>query len=204
MSLKLYHAPHSRSSRIINLLFDLGVMDQVEIVPTSIPRRDGSGGRDPANPHPEGKVPLLIHDGVAIWESGAIIQYLCELFPDSGLGVPSGHPQRGRFLSWLHYYGSVMEPVIIHRVADLSHPVLSATLRGFDEMTERLASALRSQPYLMGEHYTAADLLVHSPFAWFSEMTPDDPVIRDWVDRCMTRDATGKAADYDARLMAAA
>ncbi|WP_163364139.1 glutathione S-transferase family protein, partial [Klebsiella aerogenes] len=74
---------------------------------------DGSGGRDPRNPHPDGKVPLLVEDGVQIWESSAIVQHLADLFPEAGLAIPVGHKLRGAYLSWLAWYAGVVEPVFV-------------------------------------------------------------------------------------------
>src|SRR5581483_9494414 len=53
--LTLYHAPQSRSTRFLWLLEELGA--DYKIAYTNIPRRDGSGAIDPANPHPDKKVP---------------------------------------------------------------------------------------------------------------------------------------------------
>lgn len=53
--LTLFHAPQSRSSRIVTLIDEMGIGDKIEIKHVSIPRQDGSGQRDPANPQPEGK-----------------------------------------------------------------------------------------------------------------------------------------------------
>lgn len=83
--LTLFHAPQSRSSRIVTLIDEMGIADKVDTRIVTIPRRDGSGGRDPANPHPEGKVPALLHDGTLITESPAVIQYLTGLFPEPAL-----------------------------------------------------------------------------------------------------------------------
>ena len=94
--LTLYHAPNSRSTRIVGALMAMDALDKVDIVQVDIPRRDGTGRHDPANPHPEGKVPVLVHDGVEIWESSAILLYLTELFPEAGLGIPPGDRERGR------------------------------------------------------------------------------------------------------------
>lgn len=79
--LTFFHAPQSRSSRIVTLIDEMGIQDQVQTTIVTIPRIDGSGGRDPANPHPEGKVPALIHDGTLITETAAVILYLTALFP---------------------------------------------------------------------------------------------------------------------------
>ena len=93
--LTLYHSPMSRSTRITQLLRELNALDRVNVEIVTVTRIDGSGGIDPANPHPEGKVPLLVHDGVEIRESIAIAQYLAELFPEAGLSVPPGDQMRG-------------------------------------------------------------------------------------------------------------
>lgn len=199
--LTLIHSPQSRSSRIVTLIDEMGIKDWVKIEPVTILRQDGSGGRDTANPHPEGKVPLLIHDETMIRESGAIIQYLTDLFPDAGLGRPMAHPQRGAYVSWLYWYGSVMEPVLVQNAAGVSHPYLHAAIRSVPEVTARLAKALAHQPFLLGDSYSAADLLVHSPYAWFQDATPDDPAIKDWVTRCMERPSVARTMASDASLM---
>tara|TARA_R110002020_G_scaffold36134_19_gene108680 strand:- start:593 stop:1198 length:606 start_codon:yes stop_codon:yes gene_type:complete len=195
--LTLYHAPQSRSSRIIRLLIELGVMDEVDIRIVTIARQDGSGGADLANPHPEGKVPLLVHDGVEIWESSAIILYLTDLFPEAGLGPRVGDADRGRYLSWLAWYGDVVEPVIIFQAAGLSHPFLDATFRRPAEVAARLAAQLEKTAYLLGSRFTAADLLLTSPYVWMPAATPDVPVIQDWIARCQARPSAAEAVAFD-------
>ncbi len=115
--LTLYHAPRSRSSRIIWLLEELGADYRIKTV--SIRRRDPAaqgphasmiGERDPANVHPHGKVPALVHDGALVFESAAIVLYLTDAFPQSGVGPRIGDPRRGPYLSWLAHYAGVLEP----------------------------------------------------------------------------------------------
>ena len=200
--LTLYHAPQSRSSRIVTLLYDLDCGEAVEIVDVTIPRRDGSGGRDPKNPHPEGKVPLLVHDGQMIRESAAIITHLCAIFPKNGLAPEPGTPEHGVFLAWMAYYAGVMEPVFVAHAAGLDHPLVGRTWRGIGEMAETLAQALDGRPYLMGDEYSAADLLLASPFAWFRDAVPDHPAIRAWVDRTQDRDSVRRTQKRDATAAA--
>jgi len=195
--LTLYHAPQSRSSRIVRLLMELGILDQVDIRIVTIPRHDGSGGADPANPHPEGKVPLLVHDGVEIWESNAIMLYLTDLFADSELGRSVGQADRGTYLSWLAWYGNVVEPVIVLDAAGLSHPYLDATFRGVPEVVARLTAQLEKTPYLLGSQFSAADLLLVSPYVWFPQATPDVPVIKDWIARCQARPSAQQIMAFD-------
>lgn len=195
--LTLYHSPRSRSSRIIGLIDALDIWGEVDIRIVDITHNDGSGARDPKNPHPEGKVPLLIHDEVEIWESNAIILYLTDLFPDAGMGPVAGDPQRGRYLSWLAWYGNVVEPIMVIGAAQVSHPVFDVTFRGVPEMTARLANALEEAPFLMGDRFTAADLLLSSPFTWFPEATPDNAAIKAWIERCKSQPLVQQTAEFD-------
>ena len=201
--LTFYHSPQTRSTRVLTLLTAMGVLDRVEVREVSITHFDGSGRPDPVNPHPEGKVPLLVHDGVEIWESAAILLYLTDLFPQAGLGVPAGDPLRGRYLSWLAWYAGVMEPVLIHEAAGLVHPYLSATFRGPAEVRDRLSRALAEGPWLAGDRYTAADLLCSSPYLWFRDLDPGCELIRDWVEHCAAHPARSAALAADQQALAA-
>ena len=103
----------------------------------------------------------------------------------------------GAFLTWLFWYGSVMEPVLTMAAAGVSHPYLTAAIRGVDEVNARLHGALKKGPWLLGERFSAADLLCFSPYNWFSDATPDDPLIRDWVARCLARPSVARVRAMD-------
>lgn len=195
--LTLYHAANSRSTTIVQLIEEMGLTGQVDIIDVTIPRQDGSGGRDPRNPHPEGKVPYLVNGDDHIRERGAIIVYLTDMFPDSGLGRSAGDPQRGEYLSWLFYYQGVMEPVMILKFVQIGHPAIEASLRDYDTMLTRLDEVLGKQPYLLGENFSAADLLCSGPFAWFGDQLPSTPVIDAWVARCQDREAVRRVQARD-------
>ena len=193
--LTFYHSPNSRSTSIKQLILELGVADKVKTVEVTIPRQDGSGARDPKNPHPEGKVPYLTDGEDYVRERAAIILYLTDRFPEAGLGRPVGDAQRGRYLSWLIWYQGVLEPVTILNWAKLDHPAVKASLRDYDTALQRLDEVLGRQPYLLGDDFSAADLLCAGPFAWFGDQMPATPAIRDWVARCMDRPAVRETAE---------
>lgn len=199
--LTLYHAPQSRSSSMITLLDELGAGEAVTIVPVTIPRQDSTGTPDPANPHPEGKVPYLVHDGEGIRERAAIVAYLTELFPQAGLGPQPGEPGRGPYLAWLAWYQGVMEPAYLIALLGEETEALRYHLRGMEGVVATLRATLERRPYLLGERYSAADLLVSSVFGWQPEAIPDVPSIRDWVARCLARPAVARTMDYDASLV---
>lgn len=182
--LTLYHAPHSRSSLVLILLHAMGALDRVALQVVDIPRRDGSGARDPLNPHPEGKVPVLVHNGEIIRETNAIMVFLTDFF-DSPMGRRIGEPGRGDYLSVMAWYGNVVEPALLAHVAEVAdHPAMRSTFRGLPEVGEALSARLRDGPWLMGAQFSAADILVSAPFLLMPDVFPDLPGVRDWAARC--------------------
>ena len=200
--LTLIHAPNSRSTRILMLIDEMGIWDKIEIRQVDIVYRDGAGHTDAGNPHPEGKVPALIHDGTLITESGAIMLYLTALFPDAGLAPKPGNPRRGEYLTWLFWYQGVMEPVMMAEVLGIRHPGLVRTFRGMAEIAARLHKALEQGPWLCGD-YSAADMICASAFTFMPHLMPQDDLIKDWVARYQARPALATAKAYDAGLLAA-
>jgi glutathione S-transferase len=195
--LTLYHAPQSRSSRIIWLLEELGAPYELKLV--NIPRLDGSGAPDASNPHPDKKVPALVDEGVLVTESAAIVLYLTDQFPKAGIGPAVGDPLRGPYLSWLSYYAGVVEPVVSLEFAGLgSNPMAQRAFRGKREVGERVLTALRKAPYLTGDAFTGADLLLASMAQWSRPSLPKDQVVDEWLARINVRPALAKAMQRDA------
>lgn len=194
--LTLHHAPRSRSSRIIWLLEELGAPYEIKI--TDIPRQDGSGASDAENPHPDKKVPALVHDGAVITESVAIIQYLTDLFPQAGIAPKIGDPQRGAYLTWLAYYAGVIEPLVVMSVSELSeHPVLKRNFTSLDAMNRRLLDALKAGPYLLGDKFSAIDILIASLGQYARKALSPEPVVDEWLKRCASRPALARAMAKD-------
>ena len=195
--LTLYHAPQSRSSRILWLLEELKA--DYEIAYVDILRADGSGGADERNPHPDKKVPALVHDGELITESIAIMLYLTDLFPDARIAPTVGDPRRGTYLGWLAYYAGVMEPVLNHQFYELgNHEGLARTFGGRAELDQRLLDALEGSPYIMGKNFTAADILFASLGHFIREMLPAGKTVDAYLERCGERSALLAAQAKDA------
>lgn len=150
--LSLFHALLSRSSPIATLIDEMAIGDRVRTPDVAIPRLDGSGHHDPANPHPEGKAPALLLDGSVITERSAVILALTTLVPDTGLAPRPVTAEWGAYLTWLFWCGYVMEPVLIQAAAGVSHPDLQAAMRGVPEVTARLATALAHPPLSARRH----------------------------------------------------
>ncbi|WP_102226936.1 glutathione S-transferase family protein [Acidimangrovimonas sediminis] len=201
--LTLYHAPQSRSSRIVALIDEMAISDKVRIHDVNIFRAlTGTGAADPANPHPEGKVPYLVDGAETVREGIAIMLYLLERFPGTGLGADPGAPDRGRFLGWMSYYASVVEPVVLLDKLGIDHPFARFAYRGLDEVMAAFRMPLAEWPWLMGDRYTAVDLVMGSIFGFHPGAMPDDPLIRDWAARCAARPAQAHVQARDREAMA--
>lgn len=196
--LTLYHAPQSRSDVIVQLIEELGIRDKVRIRNVDIPRQDGSGGRDPANPHPEGKVPYLVNGDDHVRERGAIITYLTDMFPEAGLAPLPGDPRRGEYLGWLFWYQGVLEPVAIFQFTGIGHPALTATFRDYRTAIDELDAVLQRQPWLLGDSFSAADLLIAGPFIYFQDQMSSTPAIAAWAGRVQSRPSVTQAAGLGA------
>jgi glutathione S-transferase len=191
----LYHSPQSRSSRILWLLEEIGEPYQVEYV--TIRRPDGSGGPDPKNAHPDKKVPALAHDGRLVTESAAICLYLTDAFPKAKLGPLAGEPLRGAYLTWLFYYAGVTEPVLMAKYRGLTDTDPNEKL-AFEQMDARLRGALDPGPYLLGDAFSAADVLFCSAFQWGPQMMPQGAHVDAYLARLRSRPALARAQAKDA------
>jgi glutathione S-transferase len=193
----LYHRPKTRSSRFLFLLEELGAPYRIQIVTTR--NRDGTGTPDPANPHPHGKVPAISDDGVVVFESPAIALYLTDKFPQSGLGPLVGDPQRGAYLSWLAYYGDVFEPAIMSKVMKVEVPRGTAGWVAVEEMMPAVLARLSRAPYMLGEQFSAVDVLYGSTFALFaqSSLIPHSPQLESYVQSILKRPAFARALARD-------
>jgi glutathione S-transferase len=205
--LTLYHAPNSRSSRIIWLLEELGA--DYRIKPVSIRRRNPSalafgtgtiGSRDPANVHPHGKVPAVVHDNVTIVESAAIVLYLTDAFPQNGIGPRIGDRQRGPYLSWLAYYAGVMEPAFTSTFFGFKETNSTTGWVSVDDLMAHITGTLAKGPYLLGDAFSGADVLIGSAFALFmgSPLLPRTELLVAYVDRLTSRPAYRRATEKDA------
>jgi|WetSurMetagenome_2_1015567.scaffolds.fasta_scaffold89493_4 glutathione S-transferase len=193
--LKLFHSPMSRSSRIIWLLEELGQPYEIQYV--TIRRGDGSGGPDPNNPNPQGKVPALLHDGRLVTESAAICLYLTDAIPGAGLGPGADDPRRADYLTWLFYYAAEVEPAMIAKFTGRVDGD-ERERRSYDQMVQRFESALSGSPYMLGDRFSAADVLYGSAVQWGTGMLPELPAFKAYQERLSTRPALQRAQAKDA------
>ena len=203
--LTLYHASPSRSSIVLWMLEELGQLYDTKLIKLSA--GDNMKPDDLAI-NPMGKVPALKHGNTVITEAAAICTYLAEEFPDAKLNIPIGTPRRGVYLKWLFFGPSCIEPAVIDRAA----PRKEAARRGmlgygdFDTVMNVVAQAVAKGPWLMGEQFTAADVIVGSNirFGVMFNMIPPRQEFTAYAARIAARPAAQRAEAKDKELAAKA
>ncbi len=187
--LTLYHASPSRSSIVHWMLEELGEPYKLEVL-----NLRAGDQRKPAYLaiNPMGKVPTLKDGDVVVSEVAAICCYLADTYPKAKLAPPIGDKRRGDYLKWLFYGPSCLEPAMIDKA--LNRPPAPRTTAGwadYDTVIEVLRSAVGAHEYLLGEQFTAADIVIGSGLRWgmLFKMFPDLPEFVTYVDRLKARPA---------------
>ena len=196
--LTLYHASPSRSSIVLWMLEELGQPYDVKLIKLS----EG----DNLKPgflaiNPMGKVPALAHKGTVITEAAAICTYLADEFPQAKLNVPVGTPARGVYLNWLFFGPGCVEPAMIDRAAPRKEEARRGMLGygTFDTTMDTVAGAIAKGPWLMGEQFTAADVIVGSTIRWGTmfKLIPERPEFTAYLARMAARPAAQRAEAKD-------
>ena len=195
----LYHSPQTRSASIVWLLEELEVPYQTKIV--DFRRPDGTGSRDPANPHPHGKVPALTDGGETVFEGSAIALFLTDKYRKKKLGPAPGEPKRGEYLSWLAYRPGVMEPALISRRFEFKHVYGAMGWAPADEVEEVLNKHLGSRQYFLGDAFSAVDIMLGGGlnFLMMAKMIKETPVLKAYTARITERSAYRKMMELDKR-----
>ena len=200
-NLTLYHAAPSRSSIVHWMLEEVGEPFDIHLL--SLQKGEN---REPGYLaiNPMGKVPALKHGEVVVTEAAAICLYLADAFPNAGLAVPIGDPRRGPFLKWLFFGPSVIEPAVTDRAFKRAAEAPRAALGygDFETTMDVVAKAVERGPYLLGEQFTAADVVVGSTLRWATmfKLIPERPEFLAYMARFTERPALKRAEARDKEL----
>lgn len=183
--MKLYYNPRSRASiskwaldecqadyELVSIEFEKGENKTPEFLKVS----------------PAGKLPALEDGKNTVFESVAIGLYLCEKFPEAKLAPALDSPERGKFLSLMVFATSQLEPAM----GDVLLKVESSPYRGwvdFQRCEQIIADQIGEGPYLFGDQFTMADVLIGSQFIWkrMFGSTNEHPLITEYVDHLQKR-----------------
>jgi len=204
-NLTLYHASPSRSSVVLWMLEETGQPYDIKLMQLS--------AGDNLKPdylaiNPMGKVPALKHGDTVITELAAICTYLADEFPDKKLNVPIGSPKRGTYLKWLFFGPGCLESAVIDRAAPRKDAADRKMLGygDFDTTMNVLAKAVEKGPWLMGDQFTAADVVIGANIRWgmIFKIVPERKEFVDYAARIAGRPAAKRAEAKDKELGAKA
>jgi glutathione S-transferase len=202
--LTLYHAAPSRSSIVRWMLEEIGEPYEIQLLSLS---KGENRAPDYLAVNPMGKVPALRHGDVVITEAAAICTYLADEFPRAKLNIPIGDARRGPYLKWLFFGPSCIEPAMMDR----AFPRKEEARRGamgygdFDTVMNVVAKAVAKGPYIMGDQFTAADVVIGSDlrFGMMFKMLPERSEFTAYTGRLAQRPALQRAQARDEELAAA-
>ena len=166
MTLKVHHLNNSRSQRILWLLEELGV--PYEIVQH---QRDAVTNLAPPellDIHPLGKSPVIEDKGQVVFESGAIVEYLCERHGGTHLVPARGTADHIRYLEWLHFAeGSAMLPFLLRlytsRLGDAAAPLKPRIDEQLESHFKYMEDSLLPSGFFVGDGLTGADIMLSFP-----------------------------------------
>ena len=199
----LFHAPNTRSFGTLTLLEELGADYRLHVLNLKAGEQ-----RQPEYLaiNPMGKVPALLHGEVVVTEQVAIYIYLADLYPEAGLAPAIGDTLRGPYLRWLAFYGACFEPAIVDRAMQHEPAQASTSPYGdYDTMLNALTDQLAKGPYILGDSFTAADVLWGTALNWtvMFKLVPELPVFTRYIERINARPAVARVREKDAELAAA-
>jgi glutathione S-transferase len=196
--MKLYWAPRTRSLRALWVLEEAGApYERVRLDLSALEQKSAAFRAI----NPMAKVPALTDGSLAVAESGAICAYVAEAHPEAGLAPPVGDPARGRYLQWLFFSPGSIEQAFLVKSTNAQVRPEAAGFGEFDRVFDVLEAAVAKSPWLLGERFSAADVMVgldlHFGIDIF-RLVPSRPALRDYVDRCLARPALQRAKAIEA------
>ena len=199
----LYYAPQTRSLGALILLEELGADYGLQLLNMKAGEQRSKGY---LAINPMGKVPAVVHGGALVTEQAAICIYLADLYPEAALAPALGDALRGPYLRWMVFYGSCFEPALIDRAMQREPGEQAMSpYGGFDTVMGALSAELAKGPYMLGETFSALDVLWGTALAWTTafKLVPSSPLIDAYIARVGARPAGARARAKDAMLAAA-
>lgn len=188
MSIVLYHHPYSRAANVIWMLEELGVPYTLKFV-------DFAAG---AQKSPElralngmGKLPVLLDGEVVVSEKAAIAVYLGDKYGLGRLAPALDDPRRGAYLRWCFFGPSVLEPGCAAKANGWEGRPGALGWGTYAEMLDTLEAGLSPGPWLLGEAFTLADIVVGGTVRWMLQfkMLEPRPAFVAYSDRLAARPA---------------
>jgi glutathione S-transferase len=195
---KLFWCPKTRAARALWMLEESGASFERVLIDI----RDPAKPRDPefALASPMGKVPALADGEARFSDSAAICLYVADKYPKARLAPAIDDPRRGAYLYWMLYAPGVIEPAMMEKFLGMKVDPRSSGWGNFDKMIETLEKGLDKGPWILGDAFSAADVMLGSSVYFMQQfkLLPESKTLSAYVDRCLARPAYARALAADA------
>lgn len=190
--MQLYYCPNTRAFTALWMLEEVG--EPYEFMRVDV-RAAGHPTREYLAINPMCKVPGLRDGDCALGETAAILLYVADKFPRASLAPATHDPRRGRFLQWLMFTPTTLEPVWTEKQRGAPSNSFSAGWGDYDRAMNALEAALAPGPWLFGDWFTAADLYLASSlgFGMRFGMADRRPAFASYAARAEQRPAFQRA-----------
>lgn len=191
--LVLFYNPQSRAAGVHILLEELNADYELHVLNL---RAGDSRKPEYLAINPMGKVPTLKHGDVIVTEQAAVYMYAAELYPEAKMSPAVGDPLRGPYLRWMVFYGSCFEPALMDRSMNRESAQPSLSPYGdYETVISTLTKQLAKGPWLLGDTFTAADVLWGAALTWTTgfKLLPELPEIKTYLERFNARPAVVRA-----------
>ena len=201
--MKLYYWPRTRAFTSLWMMEE--VSEPYELVRVNF--------RAPDHPtaeyrqiNPMGKLAGFQDGACAMGETAAILLYVADKFPQTRLAPAPNDPRRGRFLQWLMFPATTMEPAMVEKRAGTAPNTSQSGWGDYERAMSALEGAIQSGPWLTGAEFSAADLYVAANlhFGMLFGLIDRREQFRAFVDRATARPAYKRAEAIEAREAASA
>ena len=187
--MQLYWSPRSRSLTALWLMEETGQPYERVLVDIS------TGAQKKLEylaVNPMGKVPALKDGDATLAETAAICAYVAERYPKAGLAPPVGDVMRARYLYWLFFAPGCVEPAMVQIATKLEINPVAAGWGDAQRVFDVIDAALEKGPWILGENFSAADIVIGSALNFsvrMFKMVPSRPSFDSYIARCIARPA---------------
>jgi glutathione S-transferase len=196
--MKLYYWPQTRAFTSLWMMEEVGQPYEIAYVDL---RASDHPSQSYRRINPMGKLAGFQDGDCAMGETAAILLYVADKFPEAGLAPSASDPRRGRFLQWLMFPATTMEPVMTEKRMGTKPNTFQSGWGDYDRAMSALESALQPGPWLFGNQFTVADLYIASSLHYGMQfgMIDKRPAFTAVTERATARPAFKRASEIEAR-----
>ena len=164
--------------------------------------------------NPKEKIPVLCDGDLVLSESAAIVTYLADTYGRGNLAPLPFTPERALYNQWLSFIQMELDAhtlYVMRKHKDLANlygeapAAIETAIAGFNKQIQVVTEHLATRPFLLGEHFTGADIMLTSILTWAQNYGFDlDSTLQTYTAAQTARPAYKRAAKLNFSISAGA